>query len=99
MLGQKRLFRQWKCEDKGGSFSKRALRFNTSSMRVYHGFHITESEPETFYIMDVTRMCAVKFFEDPAERFFVHPNAIVFNANFELITYILRGKFYQQIIF
>ena len=47
-------------------------------MCLYHCFYITQPQPKTFYIMEVTGMGTVKFFENPAQRFFVHTDAIIF---------------------
>ena len=40
--------------------------------------YITHSESEALYIVDISRMRPVKFFEDALHRFLIHANAVVF---------------------
>ena len=55
-------------------------------MCIYHGFHVAQAKPETFYIMQVAGMRAVEFFESTLHRFLAHTNSIVsFLAKVQLV--------------
>src|SRR3954469_17880920 len=57
------------------SLSDGAVYFNSSIMRIYNRFHITQSKSEAFNIMDITRMSTIKFFKNPSLGFFGHANS------------------------
>ena len=62
-----------------------AFYFDLSFMRINYRFHITHAEAKSFYIMQVTGMGAVKFFEYTFNRFLAHTYAIIFHPDNNII--------------
>ena len=86
-------------EREGRPFSDRAIHFDLSPLRFDDGLDITEAEAETFYVVEVACMGAIKFFEDAALGLFAHAYSVVFDPDDDAFGGAVGRDPDQQVIF
>src|SRR6185437_7528769 len=79
------------------SFAYHAFHLDLSAMRLDDCLYITESESETFYVVQIAGMCAVKLLEDAAHGLFAHADPIVFDTDNEVLHRAMGDDADQQI--
>ncbi len=68
-------------------------------MRFDEGLNITEAQAEAFYIVQVAGVGAVEFFEDAALGLLAHADAIVFDANDQVLLGAMGNDADQEVFF